>query len=104
MKKAIQIPCKAIAENAGKEGAIIVGKLLEQNDHEFGYDASKDIYTNLIDAGIIDPTKVVRRALIDSTSVASLMITSECIIVEDTKEKKNAPSGMGGMGGMGGMY
>ncbi|EGR31531.1 hypothetical protein IMG5_107510 [Ichthyophthirius multifiliis] len=105
VKKSIQIPCKTIAENAGKEGAIIVGKLLEQNDEAIGYDAAKDVYCNLFDAGIIDPTKVVRRALIDATSVASLMITSECIVVEDVKDKKDGPKmPMGGMGGMGDMY
>jgi len=104
VNKSIRIPCRTIAENAGKEGAIVVGKLIEANDKNLGYDAAKDQYVNMITAGIIDPTKVVRRALIDSTSVASLMITTECMIVDaKDKDSKEGGGGGGGMGGMGGM-
>jgi len=104
VKKAIQIPCKAIAENAGHEGAIVVGKLLEMNNEDMGFDAQIGSYVNMIETGIIDPTKVVRTALIDAASVASLMTTTECMIVEvkDDDKPKGGP-GMGGMGGMGGM-
>eukprot|EP00825_Cyclidium_porcatum_P052367 TRINITY_DN98_c0_g1_i3.p1 TRINITY_DN98_c0_g1~~TRINITY_DN98_c0_g1_i3.p1 ORF type:complete len:569 (+),score=147.12 TRINITY_DN98_c0_g1_i3:196-1902(+) len=91
VKHAIQIPCKQIAENAGKEGSIILGKLLEQKDEDIGYDASEDKFVNMIEKGIIDPTKVVRSALIDSSSIASLMITTECMIVEEEESKKNFP-------------
>lgn len=91
VKSAIQIPCKQIAENAGKEGSIITGKLLEMNNEEMGYDAQEDKYVNMIEKGIIDPTKVVRSALIDASSVASLMITTECMIVEEEEPKKNMP-------------
>jgi len=105
VKRACQIPCKAIAENAGKEGAIIVGKLLENSDETLGYNAAIDKFENLFDAGVVDPAKVVRRALVDSSSVASLMVTTECMIV-DAKEDKPAAPGRGapGMGGMEGMY
>nr|CAI39019.1 hsp60, putative [Paramecium tetraurelia] len=105
VKKAIELPCRTIVENAGEEGAVVVGKLLEGKDEEFGYDASKSQYVNMIKAGIIDPTKVVRTALVDAASGASLMTTTECMIVEGKKEEKagGAPN-MGGMGGMEGMY
>ncbi len=76
-----------IAENSGKEGAIIVGKLLEQNDEEYGYDAAEDVFVNMITKGIIDPTKVVRRALVDAASVAGMMVSTECMVV-DAKEDK----------------
>eukprot|EP00825_Cyclidium_porcatum_P052366 TRINITY_DN98_c0_g1_i1.p1 TRINITY_DN98_c0_g1~~TRINITY_DN98_c0_g1_i1.p1 ORF type:complete len:569 (+),score=149.39 TRINITY_DN98_c0_g1_i1:196-1902(+) len=100
VKHAIQIPCKQIAENAGKEGSIILGKLLEQKDEDMGYDASDDKFVNMIEKGIIDPTKVVRSALIDSSSIASLMITTETMIVEEEDEKKPLPKmPTGGMDG-----
>lgn len=107
VKKAIQIPCKAIAENAGHEGAIVIGKLLELNNEEMGFDAQNGTYVNMLETGIIDPTKVVRTALIDAASVASLMTTTECMIVEvkdEDSKPKGGPGGMGGMGGMDGMY
>ena len=91
-------------ENAGGEGAIVVGKILEQNNQFFGYDAYESKYCDMIEQGIIDPTKVVKTALQDAASVASLMITTESMIVEE-KEDKPAAGGapMGGMGGMPGM-
>ncbi len=105
VKKAIRVPCKSIAENAGVDGAVVVGKILELNNEEMGYDASTGNYVNMIQTGIIDPTKVVRTALVDAASVASLMTTTEAMIVEIKEDKKGAaPGGMGGMGGMDGMY
>lgn len=101
IRRAIQAPIRQIAENAGKEGSIIVGKLLEQKENTFGYDAQSDQYTDLVKAGIIDPAKVVRTALQNAASVAGLMITTEAMICEMPKEDKAAPAG--GMGGMGDM-
>ena len=79
----------------------MVGKLLEQQDENFGYNAAAAVYTDMVKAGIIDPLKVVRTALQDAASVASLMTTTECVIVEAPEEKEKSPAG--GMGGMGGM-
>jgi chaperonin GroEL len=105
VRKALQAPVRQIAENAGIDGAVVVGKLLDSKDTNFGYDAQKLEYVDMIKAGIIDPTKVVRTALQDAASVAGLLITTEAIITdkpEDDKPAGGAP-GMGGMGGMGGM-
>ncbi len=103
VRKAIQAPAKQIAANAGKDGAVVAGEVLRNDSYTFGYDAQKDEYKDLVDAGIIDPTKVVRTALQDAASVASLLITTEAMVAE-RPEKKSAPSGGGGdMGGMGGM-
>jgi len=108
VKKAMQSPIRQIAENAGVDGAIVVGKLEESKSNTMGFDAQSMEYVDMFKAGIIDPTKVVRTALIDAASVASLIITTEAIIIADptVKEESNAgggmPNGMG-MGGMGGM-
>ena len=105
VRKAIQSPAKQIAENAGVDGAVIVGKLLESNDANWGYDAYEGVFCDLVAKGIIDPTKVVRTALQDAASVAGLLVTTEAMVAEKP-EKKGAPAGgpdMGGMGGMGGM-
>ncbi|KAA0592211.1 chaperonin GroEL [Azospirillum lipoferum] len=100
IRRALQAPVRQIAFNAGTDGSIVVGKLLEQNDANFGYDAQKGEFTNLVAAGIIDPVKVVRTALQDAASIAGLLITTEAMIAEKP-EKKAAPGGMpGGMGGM----
>ena len=96
VRKAIRIPCKTIAENAGHEGAVVVGKILELKNEEMGFNAATGEYVNMIEKGIIDPTKVVRTALLDAASVASLMTTTEAMIVE-IKEDKPAKGGMGGM-------
>jgi chaperonin GroEL len=103
VRKAIQAPCKQIASNAGKDGAVVAGEVLRSDVWEFGYDAQKDEYKNLVEAGIIDPTKVVRTALQDAASVASLLITTEAMVAE-RPAKPAAPAGGpgGGMGGMGG--
>mmetsp|Transcript_31528 Transcript_31528/g.78984 ORF Transcript_31528/g.78984 Transcript_31528/m.78984 type:complete len:385 (+) Transcript_31528:820-1974(+) len=102
IQEAVKMPVKTIAKNAGVEGAVVVEKLLGQDDPAFGYDASNDTYCNMISAGIIDPLKVVRTALVDAASVSSIMTTAECIIVEAPKDDVSgpAPGGMGGMGGM----
>jgi chaperonin GroEL len=105
IRKALQAPVRQIAENAGFDGAVVAGKLLEQKDTDFGFDAQEGVYTNLVKAGIIDPTKVVRAALQDAASVAGLLITTEAMIA-DKPEPAGAGGGMpdmGGMGGMGGM-
>jgi chaperonin GroEL len=104
VRRAIQAPLKQIAENAGKDGAVIAGEVLRSNDYAYGYDAQLDEYKNLVDAGIIDPTKVVRTALQDASSVAALLITTEAMVAE-RPQKQAAPAGGpgGGMGGMGDM-
>jgi chaperonin GroEL len=104
MMEALKVPCKTIASNAGAEGAVVVGKLLESSDTNFGFDAQNGDYVDMVAKGIIDPTKVVRTALVDAASIASLMTTTEAMIVELPKKDEPAPGGMpGGMGGMGGM-
>ncbi|MGC2857609.1 chaperonin GroEL [Novispirillum sp. DQ9] len=104
VRRALQAPVRQIAENAGHDGAVVSGKLLEQSDTGFGFDAQTGEYVDMIKAGIIDPTKVVRTALQDAASVAGLLITTEAMIAE-LPEKKEGPAmpDMGGMGGMGGM-
>ena len=108
VKKAIERPVRQIAKNAGVDGSIIVGKLLEQDNENYGYNAQTGKFTDLVKDGIIDPTKVVRSAIQDSASVAGLLITAEAAIADLPEEKKDTPpmpdmgGGMGGMGGMGG--
>ncbi|RHY30188.1 hypothetical protein DYB32_004557, partial [Aphanomyces invadans] len=92
-----------IAKNAGEEGAVIVGKLLEQDSPTFGFNAQTGQYVDMVEAGIIDPTKVVRTGLVDASSVASLMMTAEALIADLPEENAPAAGGMPGMGGMGGM-
>ena len=103
--KALEAPIRQISENAGVEGSIVVSKVLENNTHSFGFDAQSETYTDLVKAGIIDPTKVVRTALQDAASVASLLITTEAMIGDLPEDKPAMPAmpDMGGMGGMGGM-
>jgi chaperonin GroEL len=107
VRKAIQWPARQIAENSGTDGSVIVGKLLDSKDTNYGYDAQKGEFTDMIQAGIIDPTKVVRHALQDAASVAGLLITTEAMVAEKPEPKGAGgmpPGGMGGgMGGMGGM-
>ena len=99
--RAIEAPIRQIAYNAGVEGSIVVGKLLEQKDTNLGYDAQNGEYTDLVKAGIIDPVKVVRHALQDAASVAGLLITTEATIAElPKKEEPHMPHDHGGMGGM----
>jgi len=107
IRKALQAPVRQIAENAGVEGSIVVGKLLEKKDQNFGYNAATDKYEDLVKSGVIDPVKVVRTALQDAASVAGLLITTEAMVAEKPSEGGGggmpAMPDMGGMGGMGGM-
>jgi chaperonin GroEL len=102
VRRALQAPVKQIAENAGVSGAVVAGKLLESKDYKFGYDAQNEKYTDMIKAGIIDPTKVVRIALQDAASIAGLLITTEAMVAEKPEPKQAMPAApdMGGMGGM----
>jgi len=104
VRRALQSPVRQIAENAGADGAVVAGKLLENADANWGYDAQANEYRDLVKAGIIDPAKVVRVALQDAASVAGLLITTEAMVAEKPEPKAagGAPD-MGGMGGMGGM-
>jgi chaperonin GroEL len=104
IRRAIEEPMRWIAANAGQEGSIIVQKVRENNDIEFGYNAANETYENLVVSGVIDPTKVVRTALQNSSSIASLLLTTEALVSEIPEEKKEAPQGGGPGGGMGGMY
>ena len=102
VRKALQAPLRQIAFNAGEDGAVIAGKVLENDGYVFGFDAQKGEYKDLVSAGIIDPTKVVRTALQDAASVGGLLITTEAMVAE--RPEKKAPAGApGGMGGMGDM-
>jgi chaperonin GroEL len=102
---ALQYPLRQIADNAGVEGAVVVGNVIAENKANYGYDAQNDKYGDMVKKGIIDPVKVVRTALMDAASVASLILTTEVAIVEAPKPEAAAPAmpDMGGMGGMGGM-
>jgi chaperonin GroEL len=104
VRRALQAPARQIVENAGADGSIVVGKLLESKDSNYGYDAQTGHYTDLIKAGVIDPTKVVRLALQGAASVAALLITTEAMIAEKPEPKSAAPAGGHGHdhGGMGG--
>jgi chaperonin GroEL len=102
IRKAIQTPARQIAENAGEDGSVIVGKLLESKDTNWGFDAQKGQFCDLVKAGIIDPTKVVRIALQNAASVAGLLVTTEAMVAEKPEPKGGAPMG-GGMPDMGGM-
>ncbi|XP_041014137.1 chaperonin CPN60-2, mitochondrial-like [Juglans microcarpa x Juglans regia] len=101
IQNALKTPVYTIASNAGVEGAVVVGKLLEESDPNKGYDAAKGEYVDMVKSGIIDPVKVIRTALVDAASVSSLMTTTEAIVTEIPKEDKEVPAmGGGGMGGM----
>jgi len=103
IRRALQAPVRQIAQNAGHDGAVIAGKLIDAKDEKLGFNAQTDTYEDLVKAGVVDPTKVVRTALQDAASVAGLLITTEATIAE-LPDDKPAPGGMpGGMGGMGGM-
>ena len=105
VKRALVEPLRQIAENAGEEGAIVLGKVNDSKDNNYGYNALTGEYEDLVKAGVLDPTKVVRTALQNAGSIASLMLTTEALVSEIPEEKKNAPMGGGhGGGGMEGMY
>ena len=105
VRKAIQAPARQIATNAGEDGSVVVGKILEKDQYSYGFDAQNGEYVNMVSKGIIDPTKVVREALQGAASVAGLLITTEAMVAEIPR--KSPPpmpgGGGGGMGGMGGM-
>jgi chaperonin GroEL len=103
VKKALSWPTRQIATNAGEDGSIVVGKILEKDTYAFGYDAQTGEYGNLVSKGIIDPTKVVRIALQGAASIAGLLITTEAMVAELPKKQSPAMPPGGGMGGMGGM-
>jgi chaperonin GroEL len=103
VRKAIQWPARQIAENAGLDGAVVVGKLLESKDANWGFDAQANEYADLIGRGVIDPAKVVRTALQDASSVAGLLITTEAMVAEKPKKESPMPAGGPGGGGMGDM-
>ncbi|HWC93730.1 MAG TPA: chaperonin GroEL, partial [Pseudolabrys sp.] len=101
--KALESPIRQIAENAGVEGSIVVGKILDENSETYGFDAQTEKYVDMIKAGIVDPAKVVRTALQDAGSVAGLLVTTEAMVAELPKEPATPSMPGGGMGGMGGM-
>ncbi|KAM7485313.1 hypothetical protein LguiA_001322 [Lonicera macranthoides] len=100
IQNALKTPVHTIASNAGVEGAVVVGKLLELDNPDLGYDAAKGEYVDMVKSGIIDPLKVIRTALVDAASVSSLMTTTEAIVVELPKDKMEAPAMGGSVGGM----
>ena len=103
IRKALQAPLRQIAQNSGHDGAVVAGKLIDGNDQNLGFNAQTEVYENLVQAGVIDPTKVVRSALQDAASVAGLLITTEAAVAETPDDKPAMPAMGGGMGGMGGM-
>jgi chaperonin GroEL len=101
VRRAIEEPIRMIVQNAGAEGSIVVSRIKESKDKSFGYNAATDTYEDLVKSGVIDPTKVTRTALQNAASIAGLLLTTECVVVE-RKEDRPAPAAPGG--GMGGMY
>ncbi|HEY1723423.1 MAG TPA: chaperonin GroEL [Magnetospirillaceae bacterium] len=103
VRRALQAPVRQIAENAGQDGAVVAGKIIDKGSFTYGFDAQSGEYCDMVKSGIIDPTKVVRTALQDAASVASLLITTEAMIAEKPEKKSPPMPGGGGMGGMGDM-
>ena len=104
IRKALQAPLRQIAENAGVDGAVVAGKLLESKDTNFGYDAQNNAYVDMLKTGIVDPTEVVRTALQDAASVGGLLITTEAMVTEIPEKECHCGDGAAAAGGMGGMY
>jgi chaperonin GroEL len=102
VRRALEEPLRIIAQNAGMEGSIVLAKVKESKEKNFGYNAQTDTYEDLVKSGVIDPTKVTRTALQNAASIAGLLLTTECVVVE-RKEEKSGSAGLPG-GGMGGMY
>jgi chaperonin GroEL len=100
IRRALQAPARQIAENCGVEASIVVGKLLEQKSSTFGFDAQTETYVDLVSAGIVDPTKVVRTALQNAASIAAILITTEAMVAERPKADSSPGMPGGGMGGM----
>ena len=103
VRRALQAPVRQIAENAGVDGAVVAGKLLENSKDNIGFDAQTLEYTDLVAAGIVDPTKVVRAEITDAASIAGLLVTTEAMVAEKPDDKPAAPAMPPDMGGMGGM-
>jgi len=108
-KDALEEPLRQIVQNAGHEGAIVVAKIRDSKNPNFGFNADTEVYEDLVDAGVIDPTMVARTALENAASIAGLLLTTEALITDVPEDEKAAGPGggapdMGGMGGMGGMY
>jgi chaperonin GroEL len=105
VKRALEEPLRQIVGNAGEEGAIVVGRIRDSKDTNFGYNAQTGAFEDLVKAGVLDPTKVTRTALQNAGSIASLMLTTEALVCDVPEDKKESagPGGHGG-GGMGGMY
>ena len=108
VKRALEEPLRQIALNAGQEGAVIVGRVRESKDENFGYNAETGEFGDMIKAGVIDPAKVTRLALQNAASIAGLMLTTEALMADIKEDNKKAAAGAGGHGGpgggMGGMY
>jgi len=102
VRKALEEPLRMIAQNAGMEGSIVLAKVKESKEKNFGYNAATDVYEDLVKSGVIDPTKVARTALQNAASIAGLLLTTEAVVVERKEEKPAMPAPGGG--GMGGMY
>jgi chaperonin GroEL len=105
VRRALEEPIRQIAQNAGAEGSIVVERVRQHDDLNWGFNAATDEYEDLVKAGVIDPTKVTRTALQNAASIAGLLLTTECVVVEHPEDNGNGGGGGGGMpGGMGGMY
>ena len=104
LRRALESPIRQIAQNAGAEGSIVVEKVRANKSYGYGYNAQTDVYEDLVEAGVIDPTKVVRTALQNAASIAGLLLTTEAVVVEQPQDEKGGGHGMPGGGGMGGMY
>ena len=102
LRRALEHPLRQIAENAGAEGSIVVEKVRAETNQNFGYNAQTEVYEDLVEAGVIDPTKVVRSALQNAASIAGLLLTTEAVVVDRPEEEKVPAMPPGG--GMGGMY
>ena len=103
VRKSLKSPARLIVENAGEDGSLVIGKLLEQKSATQGFDAQNGVYVDMVKAGIIDPAKVVRTALQDAASVAGLLVTTEAMVAEKPEKKDDMAGGGGGMPDMGGM-
>jgi chaperonin GroEL len=104
VRRALEEPLRQIVINAGEEGAIVLGRIRDSKENNFGYNAQTNQFEDLVKAGVLDPTKVARTALQNAGSIASLMLTTEALVAEIPEEKKESPMGGGHGGGMGGMY
>ena len=100
IRRATGEPLRMIAQHAGDEGAVVMAKIKESKDKTLGYNAATDTYEDLVKAGVIDPTKVTRTALQNAASIAGLLLTTECVVVEKKEDKPAPPAPGGGMGGM----